>query len=45
MADPTQARAREADEVTAPFVLAYCAAVVAALAAFLGWVFWFRGNP
>jgi hypothetical protein len=45
MADPTPTRIREADEVTAPFVLAYCAAVAAALVAFLSWVFWFRGYP
>ena len=35
-------RVREADEVTAPYVLAYCGAVIAALAAFLAWVYWFR---
>ncbi len=45
MPDPTPPRVREADAVTAPFVLAYCAAVAAALVAFLSWVFWFRGNP
>ena len=34
---------READETAAPFVFVYIYAVVAALAAFLAWVFWFRG--
>ena len=34
---------REPDEAAAPFVFVYIFAVVAALAAVLAWVFWFRG--
>jgi hypothetical protein len=45
MPDPTPPRPREADEVTAPLVLAYAAGVTIALVAFLAWVFWFRGYP
>lgn len=43
MPDPTDSRPREADEATAPLVIAYTLGVVAALAALLAWVFWFRG--
>ena len=34
---------KEADERLAPLAFLYIAAVVAALGAFLAWVFWFRG--
>jgi len=33
----------EADERAAPFVFAYIAVVLAALAGILAWVYWFRG--
>jgi hypothetical protein len=33
----------EADETAAPFVMIYIVGVVAWLAAFLAWVFWYRG--
>jgi hypothetical protein len=34
---------REPDQVVAPLAFLYLAGVVAALAALLSWVFWFRG--
>lgn len=34
---------READDRLAPLAFVYTAGVVAALAAILAWVFWFRG--
>ena len=36
---------KEPDEATAPLAFACIALVVAWLAAFLAWVFWFRGYP
>jgi hypothetical protein len=33
----------EADEVAAPFVFTYIYVVIAAIAAMLAWVFWYRG--
>ncbi len=33
----------EADSTAAPFVFLYIGGVVAWLAAFLAWVFWYRG--
>jgi hypothetical protein len=34
---------REPDEIAAPWVFAYIFGIIAALAAMLAWVFWFRG--
>jgi hypothetical protein len=43
MTNPTDLHPREADETTAPVVLAYILGVVVAIAALIAWVFWFRG--
>jgi hypothetical protein len=43
MTEPTDFHPREADEATAPCVIAYTLVVVAAIAALIAWVFWFRG--
>jgi hypothetical protein len=42
---PTPPPARESDDVMAPAAFAWIGLVVAALVAFLYWVFWLRGNP
>ena len=34
---------READDAVAPFVFVYIFGTVAAIAAMLAWVFWYRG--
>ncbi len=39
----TRAEPVEADQVVAPFVFVYIFTVVAAIAAMLAWVFWYRG--
>lgn len=43
MSEPTPFEPREADDVAAPFVFLYIYAMVAAIAAIIAWVFWFRG--
>ena len=43
MTDPPDTHPREADETTAPVVIAYTLAVVAAIGGLIAWVFWFRG--
>jgi len=40
---PPETCIREADDRAAPFVSAYIFVAVAAIAAMLAWVFWFRG--
>ena len=39
----TQAEPVEADQTMAPWVFVYIFAVIAAIAAMLAWVFWYRG--
>ena len=43
METPARSVVREPDETAAPFVFAYIWGVVAAIAAIIAWVFWFRG--
>lgn len=40
---PSRSEPVEADQVAAPLVFVYIFAVIAAIAAMLAWVFWFRG--
>lgn len=40
---PHEPGPREADEIAAPFMFTYIWLVAAGIAAFLAWVFWFRG--